>query len=116
APEERFRTLLTTRRRSRRGAASATAACSRAASALAALAAAVVCRRAKSAAALPIQQLEPLAVEQDFELLARHGSESGRRHVVAENRRHRDRVFAVGGEDMLLHDPAARAERQPFDV
>ena len=43
---------------------------------------------------------EALAVEQDFELLARHRTESGRRHVVAEDRRHRELVLAVGRENM----------------
>ena len=48
-----------------------------------------------TAAAFPIEELEPLAVQAHFETLAGNRPETGRRHVVAENRRHRDRVFTV---------------------
>src|SRR5207245_8250175 len=73
-------------------------------------------RRAESPASLPILQVDPIAVEQYFELLAGDGSEAGGRHVVAEDRRHRHRVFAVGREHVLDEHPAARAVRKPFDV
>ena len=113
AAEERFRPLLSTARRS---AAATTRSAPYARRRRSALATAVGRRRTEPAAALPVDQLQALAVEQDFELLARYGSEAGRRHVVAENRRHRHRVLAGGGEEVLDEDAAARAERQPFDV
>ena len=50
------------------------------------------------------------------EPLARDRAEPGRRHVVAEDRRHGDRVLAVRGEQMIDEQSATRAERQPFDV
>ena len=100
-----------------RYAPAASAARRRAASTLARCLAATVCfGRAESAAALPVHQSQSLAVEQHVELFARHRAESGRRHVVAEDRRHRHRVFAVGWEHVLDEHPAARAEREPFDV
>src|SRR5207248_2368434 len=49
-------------------------------------AAATIAGRAEAAAALPVDELHALAVEQNLELLARHRSETGRRHVVAEDR------------------------------
>ena len=57
-----------------------------------------------------------VAVEQDLDSLTWHGPEAGGRHVVAEDRRDRQRVLAVGRERVLHQQAASRAEGQPFDV
>ena len=122
AAEECFRTLLAAAGRAGSRAACADGAASaprRSATALrtrCAIAVTVRLRRAETAAANPVDQPQPLAIEQDLELLAGHGPESGRRHVVAEDRRHRDRVLPIGGEDVFDQDAATRPERQAFDV
>ena len=72
--------------------------------------------RRRAAAAVPVHESQSITVEQDFEPLAGDRPEAGRRHVVAEDRRDRDRVFAVRREQMVDEQAAARAERQPFDV
>src|SRR4029453_18771964 len=117
AAKKRFGPLLTAGRRRRAAAAPGSRGC--AASALrrrCAVPSAVRLRGAKGGAALPVNQLQPLAIEENLELLARDRSEAGRRHVVAEDRCHRDRVLAVGRKDVLLKDAAAGAKRKPFDV
>ena len=117
ATEEGFRPLLTTAGWSHPTPASAWWRGATAASrGLSGGAAAIGFRRAEPPAPLPIHQLEPFAVEQNLELLARHRPESGRRHVVAENRRHGHCVLAVGGEDMLDDHAAASTEGKSFDV
>ena len=68
------------------------------------------------ATTLPVHDPETLAVEQHLDPLAWHRAESGRRHVVAEDRRDRERVLAVRGERVRHQHAAARAERQPLDV
>ena len=77
-------------------------------------AAAIGCRG--SPAPLPIQQLDSLGVEKNFKFFARNGTEARRRHIVAKDRSNRNVVLAVGWEDVLHQHPAARAERQSFDV
>ena len=63
---------------------------------------------------VPVEQLHPLAVDRDLELLALDLPEH--RLEVAGDALHLERVFAVGRELVLDQHAAARAERQPFDV
>ncbi len=72
--------------------------------------------RLVASAALPVDQRELFAVEQHREPFAGHRSEAGRRHVVAEDRRHGQRVFAVGREHVRHEHAATRAERHALDV
>src|SRR5881398_3630247 len=85
AAEECFRSLLAAAGRS--GGAAAAARCCAAATG-GGLAVTVRVGRAEPAAALPVEQLQALAVEQHFKLFARHRAETCRRHVVAEDWRH----------------------------
>src|SRR5262249_7839370 len=60
--------------------------------------AAVGCRG--TSATLPIEHLEAFAIQQNFQLFAGNGTETGRRHVIAENRRDRQLVLAVRRENV----------------
>ena len=61
--------------------------------------------RRRPASALPIHQLQPLAIQDDVESLARNRTEAGRRHVVAENRRHGDVYSPSDGNTCLTSIP-----------
>ena len=66
---------------------------------------------------VPIDQRDPLAVEEDLELLPAHLSEGpGVAHVAHVHRHHPEGVLAVGGKQMPHVESAARSERQPVDV
>ena len=68
------------------------------------------------ASPIPVDECQPFAIEQELEPLARHRTKAGRRHVVAENRRDRDGVLAVGRKHVLDEHSATRSERQALDV
>ena len=102
AAEERFRAGLTT--------ATDRAGGTRTAAAIAAVGWLV------ATTALPVDQRQFLTVEQHRQPFARHRAKPGRRHVVAEDGRHRQRVLAVGREDVRHEHAAARAERHALDV
>src|SRR6516225_5373235 len=77
-------------------------------------AAAISCRRAS--AALPIQQLDALAIQQNFQLFAWNGAKALRRHVVAEYRSDRDLIFGIRRKDVPDQHSTASSERQSFNV
>src|SRR5437870_2849097 len=70
----------------------------------------------RSTAALPIQKFDPLAIQKHFEFFARNRAKTLRRHVVTENGRYRDLVFALGRKNMPDQHSAPRSEGQSFDM
>ncbi len=63
---------------------------------------------------VPIEQLHPLAVDRDLELLALDAAQD--RLEVTGDALHLEGILAVGRELILDQDAAAGSERQPLDV